>query len=240
MQENNLELAEINWRKAFDEVKNLTPSDPRRIMTQEYFADLLCQLQKFAEAEPLMLQLLEAKQSILEPTDLRIANTHNSLAGLYFAKQDFEQAEKHCTAAMKLHQEALGDEHPDVLLIMQNLAMLYHSKSQFDKAEPLYEQAIALSQKLHGPQSTLTMAITENYMGLLNATEQKEKSRKVKKTLILPVFDRLLMVVGKENEKIKTNKGFAGSTLTGLKRDPRKSNQCMYRIKPLPDPDQSK
>ncbi len=238
IKENDLDYAEANWRRAWAQVRNLERTDGRLLMTLEYFTDLLCQKQKLEEAEPLMLELLEAKENVFGNQDLKVATTHNALAGLYYSRRDFEKAEEHCGKALEINKAELGEDHPDVLLIMQNLAMLFHAREAYEKAEPLYEAAIKLAEKLHGPHSTLTLSITENYMGLLKATGQKNKAKKAKKTLVLPVLDRLVRLVGEEKDLVGTNKGFAGSTLTGLKRDPRKSNQCLYRIKPLPAPDQ--
>lgn len=237
IQENDLDNAEANWRRAWGQVRNLEHNDGRYLMTLEYFGDLLCQREKLEEAEPLMLELLEAKEAVFEGSDLRIATTHNALAGLYFTKKAYDRAEFHCQKALEMHKTELGKEDPDVLLIMQNLAMVYHASQAFDKAEPAYEKAIELAEKLHGPTNTLTLSITENYVGLLKATGKKRKVRKTKKTLMLPVLERLIRVVGEEEPAPQTNKGFAGSTLTGLKRDPRKSDQCLYRIKPLPVPE---
>lgn len=238
LQENDLDLAEANWRRAWSQVRNLEKCDGRYLMTLEYFCDLLCQRQKLTEAEPLLLDLVSAKEQVFGPDDLKTGITHNALAGLYYTGKNFDRAEEHCEKALAIHRGALGEEHPDVLLIIQNLAMLYHARQAYDKAEPLYEEAIKLAEKLHGPQSTLTMDINENYMALLSITGQKKKARKVKKTLILPVLERLIQVVGEDSSQpITTNKGFPGSTLTGLKRDPRRSNQCLYRITPLPTPD---
>lgn len=238
LQENDLDLAEANWRRAWSQVRNLEKSDGRYLMTLEYFCDLLCQRQKLTEAEPLLLDLVAAKEQVFGPDDLKTGITQNALAGLYYAGKNFDKAEEHCEKALAIHRSALGEEHPDVLLIIQNLAMLYHARQAYEKAEPLYEEAIKLAEKLHGPQSTLTMDINENYMALLSITGQKKKMRKVKKTLILPVLERLIQVVGEDSRQpVTTNKGFPGSTLTGLKRDPRRSNQCLYRITPLPAPD---
>lgn len=238
LQENNLDLAEANWRRAWSQVRNLDKGDGRYLMTLEYFCDLLCQRQKLREVEPLMLDLLSAKELVFGPDDLKTGITHNALAGLYYTGKNFDKAEEHCEKALAIHRGTLGEEHPDVLLIIQNLAMLYHARQAYDKAEPLYEEAIKLAKKIHGPQSTLTMDINENYMALLTITGQKKKMRKVKKTLILPVLERLIQVVGEDSKQpVTTNKGFPGSTLTGLKRDPRRSNQCLYRITPLPTPD---
>lgn len=236
MQENDLEQAEGYWRKAWEEVSSLPGNDPRYLMTLEYFCDLLCQKQKLDEAEPLMTDLLDCKKSVFGDEDIKVGTTHNSLAGLFFALRKFDEAKDHCESALTIHKQVLGEEHPDVVLIMQNLAMLYHAMEEFDKAEPLYEETMELAKRVHGPHSTLTLSIAENLVGLFNATGQKKKRNKTKKTLMLPVLERLVQVVGTEKEAVKTNKGFAGSTLTGLKRDPRRSNQCMYRIKPLPAP----
>ncbi|MBZ0188366.1 MAG: hypothetical protein K8F91_19115, partial [Candidatus Obscuribacterales bacterium] len=81
--------------------------------------------------------------------------------------------------------------------------------------------------------------IAEHYAGLMQATGRTNESDEFKKTMVLPIYERLIRTVGEDEQKAPTNKGFAGSTLTGINRDPRRSNQCLYKIKPLPPPGSS-
>jgi hypothetical protein len=70
---------------------------------------------------------------------------------------------------------------------------------------------------------------------------KKEEVKDCTKTRVLPLIDRLVRTVGGDDAgPSTTNKGFASATLQGIQRDPRRSNQCMYRIKPLPaNPDEA-
>lgn len=233
-QAGNYSLAEDCWRLAWANAKSLEENDPRHLMTMEYFADVLCLREKFEEAEQLLRNLLEIKIRLMGDSHVRVGSTHNTLAGLYFALKQYENAEKHCKRALEIHELSEGRENPDIVMITYNLAMVYHAQQRYEHAGPHYVRSMELARKVYGAEHAETANITEHYMALLNASGKKDEAMKVNKTLVLPIYDRLVRTVGGETPPPATNKGFAATTLTGMKRDPRKSNQCMYKIKPLP------
>ncbi|MCA9803196.1 MAG: tetratricopeptide repeat protein [Cyanobacteria bacterium HKST-UBA02] len=237
MRDRDFESAEVHWRRAWREVRDLDHLDPRYLMTLEYFADILCQKRKFQEAEGLLTELLEIKTSLMGGHHIRVGTTHNTLAGLYFALNDYPKAEEHCRKALDIHLKLLGEQNEDVVAIMQNLAMVCHAQQKYDDAEPLYVKALDAAQKVYGAEHPGVADIAEHYAGLMDATGRTVESNECKKTLVLPIYERLVRTVGADEQRI-TNKGFPGATLTGIKRDPRRSSQCLYRIKPLPPPDE--
>lgn len=243
-QRGDLENAENYWRIAWHQVGSLGRLDARYLMTLEYFSDLLCLSRKYEEAELLLVQLLELKTMALGATNPKVAATHNALAGLYFATRTLDKAELHCRKALEIHESEFG-ETEDVVMILQNLAMLKHAQHLYSDAEPLYKRALDISTRLHGAEDQTTGTIAEHYAAMLAATGRKEEAKNTTKTMVLPVYERLLRTVqeagpSEEAKPIVTNKGFAGSTLTGIQKDPRRSNQCMYRIAPLPPPPSAK
>lgn len=245
-QRGDLENAENYWRISWHQVESLGRLDPRYLMTLEYFSDLLCMTRKFEEAEPLMVQLLELKTMAHGPVSAKVAATHNALAGLYFTTRVLDKAEVHCRKALEINEAEFG-ENEDVVMILQNLAMLKHAQHLYADAEPLYKRALDISTRLHGAEDPMTGSIAEHYAAMLSATGRKEEAKNTTKTMVLPVYERLIRTVseagadsGETAKPAVTNKGFAGSTLTGIQKDPRRSNQCMYRIAPLPPPPNAK
>lgn len=243
-QRGDLENAENYWRIAWHQVGSLGQLDPRYLITLEYFSDVLCMAQKYEEAELLLVQLLELKTMAFGPAHAKVAATHNALAGLYFATRMHDKAEVHCRKALELHEAEFG-ETEDLVMILQNLAMLKHAQHMYADAEPLYKRALDISSRLHGADDPTTGSIAEHYAAMLAATGRKEEAKNTTKTMVLPVYERLLRMVSESGEDTEpkpviTNKGFAGSTLTGIQKDPRRSNQCMYRIAPLPPPPSAK
>jgi tetratricopeptide (TPR) repeat protein len=239
----DLENAADYWRIAWHQVASLERLDPRYLMTLEYFSDLLCLGQNYEEAEPLLVLLLELKSMAHGEMNAKVAATHNALAGLYFATRVLDKAELHCRKALEINETSFG-ENEDVVMILQNLAMLKHAQQLYADAEPLYKRALEIAGRVLGADNPTAGSIAEHYAAMLSATGRKEEAKNTTKTMVLPVYERLVRMVaetGAEAEKPAiTNKGFAGSTLTGIQRDPRRSNQCMYRITPLPPPPTSK
>jgi len=236
--EGDLQKAEVNWRLAWAQAQLLPEEDPRRLMTLEYLADLLCLRENYREAEPLLVTLLATKTKVMGDIDAKVASTHNALAGLYYAVKKLENAEGHCKKALEINEKVFGPENSDVAMVLHNLAMVLHAQKRFKDAELNYLRALDIASSVYGGEHPETVSIAEHYAGLLDAMGRKEEAQDCKKTRVLPLLDRLIRTVGQEETlaelPLPTNKGFGSSTLQGIQRDPRRANQCMYRIKPLP------
>lgn len=234
----NMERAEEQWRLAWNLAQGLPDSDSRYRMSLEYLADLLCMRENYVEAEPLLTNLLALKMKHVPDDSLNIAATHNTLAGLYFTLKRLDLAEGHCKRALEMTEREMGSENSDVAMVLHNLAMVHHAQKRYKEAELAYLRALDITSNVYGGDHHDTVSIAEHYSGLLDAMGRKEEAQDCSKTRVLPLLDRLVRTVGEEKTDsaaaTPTNKGFVSATLQGIKRDPRRSNQCMYRIKPLP------
>ncbi len=229
--------SEYRWRLAWSlALKLFEENDPRYLMTLEYLSDMLCLQKKLQDAEPLLVNLLSLKMKVMEPTSLQVGATHNTLAGLYYSLKRHDEAEEHCLKSLEIHEKILGDQNSDVVMILYNLALIYHAKRSYEQADAAYRRALDAAKAVYGDSHPETANIADHYAALLNVTGKKEEAQNTRKTMVLPVYERLMRAAGVDDQvaKPQTNKGFPAATLTGMERDPRRSNQCMYRIKPLP------
>ena len=112
---------------------------------------------RYLEAEPLYLQALALKRSLLGEQHPDVATSLNNLAGLYRAQGRYEEAEPLYLQALALRRSLLGEQHPDVATSLNNLAVLYANQGRLTDAEPLLVHALELRQQLLGNQHPYTI-----------------------------------------------------------------------------------
>ena len=105
---------------------------------------------RYEKAEPLYLQALELRKSLLGDRHPDVASSLNNLASLYQEQGRYEKAEPLYLQALELRKLLLGNRHPDVATSLDNLASIYVSQSQYEKAEPLLIQVLELRKSLLG------------------------------------------------------------------------------------------
>jgi tetratricopeptide (TPR) repeat protein len=118
-------------------------------LTQQ--ADTYLSQGRYAEAEPLYKQALEATQQDLGPDHPDVAASLNNLARLYTRAGRYAEAEPLYDRAIAIWEKALGPDHPEVAVGVGNLATLYEAQGRYAQAEPLYQRALAIDQKALAP-----------------------------------------------------------------------------------------
>jgi tetratricopeptide (TPR) repeat protein len=105
---------------------------------------------KYEAAEPLFLQALELRKSILGENHPDYATSLNNLAFLYHSQGKYTEAEPLFLQALELRKSILGENHPDYADSLNNVAALYRSQGKYEAAEPLYLQALRLTKSILG------------------------------------------------------------------------------------------
>jgi tetratricopeptide (TPR) repeat protein len=105
---------------------------------------------RYKEAEPLFIQALELRRSLLGDHHPDVATSFNNLAGLYDSQGRYEDAEPLFIQALELRRSLLGEHHPDVASSLNNLAYLHQSQGRYEDAELLYLQSLELWRSLLG------------------------------------------------------------------------------------------
>ena len=112
---------------------------------------------RYLEAEPLYLQALALKRSLLGEQHPDVAASLNNLALLYDSQGRYEEAEPLYLQALALWRSLLGEQHPNVATSLNNLAVLYANQGRLTDAEPLLAQALERYQQLLGNQHPYTI-----------------------------------------------------------------------------------
>jgi tetratricopeptide (TPR) repeat protein len=90
---------------------------------------------RYAEAEPLMLQVLEQDAQTYGKNHINYATALNNLATLYDKLGHYEEAEPHHLEALKLREQLLGSNSEKVASSLSNLAIHYENQARFEEAE---------------------------------------------------------------------------------------------------------
>jgi CHAT domain-containing protein len=117
-------------------------------------AFVLHQAGKYAEAIPLVQQVLALREKVLGPDHPDVATVLNSFGILYDKQGRYAEAEPLYKRALAIREKALGPDHPDHFLVamsLANLAVLYGNQRRYAEAEPLNKRALAIFEKTLGP-----------------------------------------------------------------------------------------
>jgi len=124
---------------------------------------------RYEEAEPLLLQALESRRSLLGKNHSDVASSLNNLAYLYKLQGRYEEAEPLFLQALELGRSLLGENHPNMATSLNNLAGLYESQERYEEAEPLYLQALQLRRSLLGENHPDVAGSLNNLASLYNS-----------------------------------------------------------------------
>lgn len=135
------------YAKAETMAADLLANDKRiyGVRTEEYVstvqsvADIYTQLDKFPEAEKLLLESLRAqeKNSSLE------AAVHSELGGLYTVNGQFQKATRHLNDALAILEKQHDTDSRFTLTATVNLGILYLTQGKFAEAEEAFDYVLA-------------------------------------------------------------------------------------------------
>ncbi len=128
---------------------------------------------RYGQAEPIYLQALQLRRSLLGETHPDVATSLNNLAGLYDSQGRYEEAEPLYLQALQLRRSLLGETHPDVATSLNNLAVLYANQGRFAEAEPLLVRALEQRQQLLGTQHPDTIGTRQSLEYLRQRMEER-------------------------------------------------------------------
>lgn len=168
--------AERRWTEAVRLAEPMGEGDPRYAYSLEKLAEVLINLKRYENAEPLMLRAHTLKLKILGPEHLSVAATLNSLSKLYYFQGKYEQAEPLARQFVRLCERSMGSEHADVACGLHNLATLYHVNKRYDQAEEHYKRALAICRKTLGNEHSSTLRLLKSYAALLKTLHREAEA----------------------------------------------------------------
>ena len=148
---------------------------------------------KYAEAIPVLRQILAIRERVLGPDDLLIAETLGFLASDYEINGDYASAEPLRLRALKIFEKTLGPVHPRVARELAGLGNLYQNMGDYLKAEETDQRALGIyeaAQLAENPAAGSLLATLGdiNYAkgDYDNAEKYYERSRAVWEKLLGP------------------------------------------------------
>jgi tetratricopeptide (TPR) repeat protein len=173
---NDYANAEYQLWEALKEAEAFGGESDQMIETAEVLSHCLMQMQKFEDAEQLMLGLADIQSRKLGANHVRTAHTLVLLAELYYAKGEYARAEPFAQSGLKCFESTLGPTDDETIRLTAYMAYIYHAQQKFLQAEPYYEKAMSQSIKTmnHDPQSALQ--VINGYAALLSATHREEQA----------------------------------------------------------------
>ena len=151
--------------------------------------------QIYGEAEPLLVDLLEARKGKLGPEHPNTLKAIFNLGQLYVRQGRFSAAEPLYADVLTTRRRQLGDEHPDTLAMMSHLGVLYSRQGRGNEAESTLASLLAICRRLSGDAHPDTLRATdslgEEYLRRGDITRAK--------TSFVHAFEGRGRVLGKEH-----------------------------------------
>lgn len=133
---------------------------------------LLCHLGRVDEAEPLLLEAVEATRRDLGPTHVVSLASAEYLADLHKDKGRFAQAEALYRRYLDDARKAPKPDQDIILTALNNLGLTLLKRGKTDEAEALYRRLVADSRRIKGPKHPDTLAALNNLATLFESQKK--------------------------------------------------------------------
>jgi len=161
---------------------------------------------RYADAERLCLQSLDAARKAFGEEDPLYATALNNLAQTYEARGDYESAARFFAQALAAARKVADADPLGLAAVLNNQASLLEALGDYPSAERLYQESLELTRK-HSGENSLPFAIgTQNLAGLYREMGEWQKAS----DLYQQALATLRKTVGQEHletGKVLTNLG---------------------------------
>ncbi len=166
------------------------PDDPKTLNTAMHLGIVAEQQGKYAEAEALQRQTVEAMQRVLGPDHPDTLRAANGLATVYMDQAKYPEAEAIYSRNLKIEQRELGPENSQTLHGMHSLGAVYLYEGKYGAAEPLYRQTVEIERHVLGYEHPKTLLAINN-LATLYQSEGKYAEAEALFSQILQVYRRI-------------------------------------------------
>lgn len=130
----------------------------------------------YSAAEPLYLESMDVRESLLGNMHPATAQSLNNYAGLLHMTGKFNHALLLYQRALDIKAATFGETHPETASAMNNLGLLFKAQGQFQDAENLYKSALAIQKKCFGLEHQDVAATINNLAALYSAQDRKAEA----------------------------------------------------------------
>jgi tetratricopeptide (TPR) repeat protein len=188
----------------------LAPVNVLRSEALDALAEVLGQLEKYAEAEALCRESLVIDRRRPPDQAAVLARTLDVLGNLLYSNGNLADAEAAMREALTLHEHASGLRHPLTALAMNNLAAVLYQTGRYDDAAAMYQRAVPIYQAVYGSEHPEVAGLLNNLgraalMGghvaeaepmLRQALAMNEKLRGASHDTLVPILNSIAMIDG--------------------------------------------
>ena len=152
-------------------IEHFGTDHPRVMFSQTNLAWLLMEQARFAEAEVMLADLIDAQERMLGADHPHRAANLNTMGSLHWRQGRTSQAIEWWERALDARVAAFGILHPDVAGTQNSLAMAAVRQGDFERAEALYETALAtlrdpeIARTIRLPATLSNLADLRNIQG---------------------------------------------------------------------------
>ncbi len=163
------EGAIANYHEAIALRRELSGEDhPDTLIAQNNLADALIGAGRRAEAENILLEVVDARRRVLPAGHSDIATALENLATTIKYQGRPEDALPYQQEALEIYRVAFPADHPETAVSLNNLANLHHDLRDLDKALALHNESLAMKRRLFGDKHS-TLAASYNNLAALAA-----------------------------------------------------------------------
>ncbi|MGB0132516.1 tetratricopeptide repeat protein [Dokdonella sp.] len=141
--------------------------DDDTLETQRGLAANFARVDRYSEAEPLLMYVLDTYRQRFGPTHSKTLDVTTGLGVTFLEQEKYAEAEALLRPALETTETVLGPEHPNTMVLVSNVGSAIRQQGRNEEARPYYERVLATNLKLNGPDHYLSVAGESNFALLL-------------------------------------------------------------------------
>jgi tetratricopeptide (TPR) repeat protein len=142
----NYKVAEENYNKAIEAVKDLGDKDPLTATALIGLSVTKGRLEKWSESEELLKRAIAIRERAFGDNDKELIQPLGYLAYAYLRQKKIADARAMYKRQIKIIEGLKGGDPPNMVASLTGLASLYESQDDFAEAESLYLRAVQIAK----------------------------------------------------------------------------------------------
>ena len=147
---------------------NYSRDDPVVIVTLDKVIGILCYINEFNEALPLLLEIIEAKAKVHGEASPSLAESLTELGFVYDRLGNLGKAHEIYVRALDIKRITLGSDSVEVGQALNSLGAILDDLGDSAAAEPYYREGLAIFRAIYGPDSVDVLLSLNNLAALLD------------------------------------------------------------------------
>ena len=159
--------------------KTFGDEHPTTLESLHQLANLLWYQDRFAEAEPIYLEVDAGRSKVLGALHPDTLKVDSDIASLYSKQKRLEEAETLARRTLESQTLALGAEHPDTRISRVTLQNIYFQQGRFAEAEAIARQVLESSRRRVGENHPETLTDMHNLATIVDAFKRYDDAEAI-------------------------------------------------------------